>query len=555
MALDILSFIIRSNVLIVGHNLSYDYQVIYRTFGLKIENVFDTMLAAQILECGKPTKKGHFTLESTTHRYYDPFAYSAQTYIGIPHVTKKVRDTFADFDELTDLHITYAAFDVYFAYCLHVKLEEALVAADMMKVAQLEFDFLKVASDMTINGLPINTSSWIKLAEKSQAKVDEYLANLALVAPINWNSWQQVSKVFKEKNIPIEYFDKKSGSIKESVSKTVLADVTDPLAKYYIEYKRFQKQASTYGLSFLEHVNSSTGRIHSSFFQIMDTGRTSSSKPNCYSGETEVLTPNGWVKLKDFKGECVAQWDSDGNLEFVQPTAYWKSREEVLKISNQQIHLEVTKDHRCLLQTRKGLLLEVSAENWAWDRKHFHAGILNSGEAYNLDTIRLAVAIQADAELTDTKVKFGFVKPRKIQRLTEILTRLNIPHSWSFSGNCLRCSFSKTLASDSLLFLTDKRFNSKILTSNLDGRKTFIEELFYWDGLFTRKNTYASKHESNIDIVQAVAATCNLRCRKRLYKNKYFNADFTDTNFSWTTNTKISSLGEKDVYCLSVPSS
>ena len=90
-----------------------------------------------------------------------------------------------------------------------------------------------------------------------------------------------MSKVFKEKNIPTQYFDKKTGTIKESVSKVVLADVKDPLAQYYIEYKKFAKQANTYGLKFLENVNPKTGRIHSSFFQIMGTGRTSSNSPNC----------------------------------------------------------------------------------------------------------------------------------------------------------------------------------------------------------------------------------------------------------------------------------
>lgn len=280
-AKDIVTFIRRKNILVIGHNLSFDYQKIVHNFGIRLENLFDTMLAAQILDCGKVTKKGHFTLESTTRRYYDPFAYSAQTYLGTPHVTKKVRDTFNDFTELTIDHITYAALDVIFAFGLYSKLLKALDEANLTKVASLEFDFLKVASDMSINGLPINQSSWMKLAERSEAKVCEYLENLAKIAPINWNSWQQVSKVFKEKNIPIEYFDKKSGQIKESVSKVVLADVADPIARYYIEYKQFAKQASTYGASFLEHINPKTGRIHSSFFQIMGTGRTSSNHPNC----------------------------------------------------------------------------------------------------------------------------------------------------------------------------------------------------------------------------------------------------------------------------------
>ena len=158
-ALQILSFIRRRNILIIGHNLSFDYQKIYHNFEIKLENLFDTMLAAQILDCGLTTKKGHFTLESTARRYYDPYAYSAQTYLGTPHVTKKVRDTFNDFTDLTEEHLTYAALDVIYAFGLYQKLLQALKQADLLKVADLENSFLKVAADMSINGLPINQAS------------------------------------------------------------------------------------------------------------------------------------------------------------------------------------------------------------------------------------------------------------------------------------------------------------------------------------------------------------------------------------------------------------
>lgn len=184
-AKSLISLLIKNNNLIIGHNLSYDYQVIFHTFGLKIENLFDTMLAAQILECGLPVKKGHFTLESTTRRYYDPYAYSPQTYIGTPHVTKKVRDSFANFDELTTEHLIYAAFDIYFAYSLYSILSKLLEEAELTKTAELENDFLKVAADISINGMPINQSAWLKLASKAREKAAHQLTLLNEIAPIN----------------------------------------------------------------------------------------------------------------------------------------------------------------------------------------------------------------------------------------------------------------------------------------------------------------------------------------------------------------------------------
>jgi ribonuclease D len=153
---EMLEYIVKTNNVIVGHNLAYDYRVIYETFGIKIENLFDTMLAAQILECGLPTKRGHFTLEQVARRYYDPYAYSDQMYIGLPHVTKKVRDTFHLSSSFDETQLTYAALDVYYAYALGHHLYRKLEAESLIETAALEFDFLKVHVDMSSNGLPIN---------------------------------------------------------------------------------------------------------------------------------------------------------------------------------------------------------------------------------------------------------------------------------------------------------------------------------------------------------------------------------------------------------------
>jgi len=283
-AYELVKMIADQNKLVIGHNLSYDYRVIKQDFGITLENLFDTMIAAQILECGLPTKRGHFTLEKTAQRYYDPFAYTNQGNLFIPYVTKKVRDSFAlieDDEEFSEVHLTYGALDVVYAYGLYVHLQRLLRENDLHDLARLEFETIKVLTDMSINGIPINKDAWLKVAEQSKAAAEELLKELKLVADINWLSWQQVSKVFKTKGINVEFIDRKTGTIKESVSKVALASkMSDPLVKTYIDYREAVKRDGTYGESFLQHVNPRTGRIHSSFWQIKDTGRTSSSDPN-----------------------------------------------------------------------------------------------------------------------------------------------------------------------------------------------------------------------------------------------------------------------------------
>lgn len=83
--------------------------------------------------------------------------------------------------------------------------------------------------------------------------------------------------LFKKIGIPIT---NKEG--KDSVNELVIAKHTEkfPIIKDYLEYKKFSKLKSTYGIKFLKYVNPLTQRIHSSFLQILNTGRVSSTSPN-----------------------------------------------------------------------------------------------------------------------------------------------------------------------------------------------------------------------------------------------------------------------------------
>jgi DNA polymerase I-like protein with 3'-5' exonuclease and polymerase domains len=106
------------------------------------------------------------------------------------------------------------------------------------------------------------------------------LEELNQTAQINWNSWSQVNKVLKSLGVNTEFFDKKTGELKESVSANALKNQTHPIVERYLEYKEWFKLSSSYGTAFLKKINPRTGRIHSSYNQVMSSGRTSSSNPN-----------------------------------------------------------------------------------------------------------------------------------------------------------------------------------------------------------------------------------------------------------------------------------
>lgn len=141
---------------VIGHNLKFDCKVIKASLGITLTNLFDTMLACQVLECGKASPKGHFTLESCVRRYVDPFAYSNQGNLFLPFVTKKVRETFDLDAPFTDEQITYGALDAEYAFRLREKLAEPLLDAGLHPTLALENKFLRTAVEMELNGLPFD---------------------------------------------------------------------------------------------------------------------------------------------------------------------------------------------------------------------------------------------------------------------------------------------------------------------------------------------------------------------------------------------------------------
>ena len=66
--------------------------------------------------------------------------------------------------------------------------------------------------------------------------------------------------------------------MKKSVEAKIIKPQRDlsPLADLYLTYKGCEKTCSTYGQNFLDNINPVSGRLHTNFSQLMDTGRLSS---------------------------------------------------------------------------------------------------------------------------------------------------------------------------------------------------------------------------------------------------------------------------------------
>lgn len=282
-ATELINFISTHQVGIIGHNIKFDYKAIVQTFGTHLQNtLYDTLLASMVLDCGLDVPKGHHSLESLTRRITDLYAYSPQGYLGMPYVSKKVRESFSTPSyPFSDEQITYAVLDAYYTYCDHVNIYATLQREQLEDTYRLECDFTRVVAVMELNGLPFDKEAWMELARRNELRTKEALNELISISDINWDSPKQVVKLFNLLSIDTKVRDK-DGNIKDSVSRINLSDKKEDIVIKYLKYKELSKKSNTYGAKFVQkYYNALSGRIHTNIFQILDTGRTSSSNPNC----------------------------------------------------------------------------------------------------------------------------------------------------------------------------------------------------------------------------------------------------------------------------------
>lgn len=241
----------------------------------------------------------------------------------------------------------------------------------------------------------------------------------------------------------------------------------------------------------------------------------------CVPVDSEVLTKNGWVKLKDINiGDEIACADLE-NLRITFEEVYDKvpEREQDTYTNN---GFTATKDHRCVYHTH-------TQSEWRID---YYKNLLRNGTQVYIplagysdpegmkiidDELRLMIAVQADGHYMKEKRREGFVytglefhlkKDRKIERIKELLVSCNLEYTETHKsdGSVSLRVWGKDIVDECESFLNDKCFTWKWLEMSDDQAQIFLNEILFWDGVVDG-NRYDSKQKINLDVVSAIAAT------------------------------------------------
>jgi len=257
------------NHLKIIQNAVYDYEVLKTNFGISCNRIYDTMIAEQLLGLGLHPKAS--------------LGYLVGKYLGM-HMPKDIANSFVDYNqEYQEYQLRYAANDVSVLREIYNMQVPKLKQDGLMRVAKLEFDFVKPLCEMELNGVLLDVPKWREildemLVERNRLRIqlDEIFNSMSDqttlfgVCTMNLDSPVQLVNALNKIGVAVQSTDiKELGKYKDhSVVKTLL------------EYRKYEKFITTYGEPMIERMHPVTGRLHTNFKQMVDTGRMSSSNPN-----------------------------------------------------------------------------------------------------------------------------------------------------------------------------------------------------------------------------------------------------------------------------------
>lgn len=227
----------------------------------------------------------------------------------------------------------------------------------------------------------------------------------------------------------------------------------------------------------------------------------------CLDSETEYLSPEGWVKIKDYNKGKVAQYSKDGDVSFVQPLNYIHNPQDTkfYHIKNSAVDQMVTSEHRVIYKNSTGNIREIKAKDLEERHNNLKYGFRGKiPTSFKVDRegmpltdaeLRFHIAFKADGTYqrnndSNTRAQFVFSKHRKIKRLVKILEELN----WEYN----KTDYGIYVSTPHRI---SKRFDSEWYEADNHQLEIIKEEVCLWDG--TNK-TFVSKHKEDCDFVQYV---------------------------------------------------
>jgi DNA polymerase-1 len=259
----------------VGQNLKYDLTVL-RLAGMPVAGrLFDTMIAAFVLD---PTRTSYkldkLVADLLGHRM-----------IPISDLIGKGRDQLTMDQVPLEQVAEYAAEDADYTWRLKELFTQQLEGSDRERLFNdIEMPLVSVLTEMEINGISLDVEFLAEMSKELATRVDELTRQAHEAAGVNFNldSPKQLGEILFDKlGFRVVRKTKTTRSTDADTLETLARETGHPLPSLMLDYRELQKLRGTYVDALPATRSQRTGRIHTSYHQTgAVTGRLSSSEPN-----------------------------------------------------------------------------------------------------------------------------------------------------------------------------------------------------------------------------------------------------------------------------------
>ena len=373
------------------------------------------------------------------------------------------------------------------------------------------------AADQRINdtGCLIDTELVDNIVKINQDIDDEHLRRFReLTYCDNPKSVTQLKAWFAAKGYHMDSLDKKAiASLKKTCK--------DPDVLEALELRQLTGKSSISKYTAMQDLtaNSPDHRARGCFqFYGSHTGRW------CLTGDHEVLTLKGWVRLDEWQGGEIAVYNpSLETVSFQKSKALVFDYEGIMyEYDDKRCAQKSTPDHKMLYKPRYDKPWTTGTVEEMAKSRPIIPFTGNRVISSNLDHSMLKVLVMTQADgcfATDGSVKFGFTKIRKVERCKRLLREAGIIFNYNTFENNPKTRHQIDIAARNvplwLRLFQNKTFDTWLFNESPD---VFFEELQYWDGSRSAANSiqYVTCNKQNADIVQAFAHITGRACSVRV---------------------------------------
>jgi DNA polymerase-1 len=260
----------------VGQNLKYDLNVL-RAAGMPLAGpLFDTMIAAFVVE---PTR-GSYKLDRLVEDML------SHRMIPITDLIGKRGKQQMLISEVPLEHVAeYGAEDADYTWRLRELLEPQLASAGVEKLFyELEMPLVAVLAEMEFCGIRVDCDLLVAMSKRLADRAAQIVAEVHKLVELEFNldSPKQLAEVLFDKlEFRVVRKTKTSRSTDADTLEVLQRETQHPIFALILEYREIQKLRGTYVDALPAARSARTDRIHTSFHQTAAiTGRLSSSEPN-----------------------------------------------------------------------------------------------------------------------------------------------------------------------------------------------------------------------------------------------------------------------------------